>query len=297
MNFKAPLILLVGKNGQVGWELERSLMPVGRVVAVDRKLMDLQNADAIREIIQNHKPNVIVNAAAYTAVDKAEEEVDLAMLVNADAPRVMAEEAKKLNSLLIHYSTDYVFDGNKLSPYTELDEPNPINVYGKSKLAGERAIQNINGDYIILRTSWVYGQRGSNFLLTMLRLMKDRDSLNIVADQRGAPTWSRLIAEVSAQVIVHAWMNKKKEKFASGLYHLTASGEASWYDFASAIADNAQEQGLDLKINNINPIQSADYPTPAKRPLNSQLSLKSLLNHYNVYIPSWRETLRLCMVQ
>lgn len=297
MSAHLPVILLIGKNGQVGWELERSLMPIGRVVAVDRKLMDLRNADAIRETIQQHKPNIIVNAAAYTAVDKAEQEVDLAMQVNAVALGVMAEEAKKQNALLVHYSTDYVFDGTKLSAYTESDEPNPINAYGKSKLAGEQAIQNVNGHYIILRTSWVYGLRGSNFLLTMLNLMKERQSLSVVSDQIGTPTWSRLIAEISIQVINQAWMKKKRGDFTSGLYHLTASGETSWYEFASTIADIALAQGMDLKIANINPIHAADYSTPAKRPLNSRLSLNGLVNQYDVNVPNWREALRLCMGQ
>ncbi len=295
MSVHLPVILLIGKCGQVGWELERSLMPVGRVVAVDRKLMNLLNADAIRKTIQHHKPNIIVNAAAYTAVDKAEQEIDIAIQINSVAPEIIAEEAKKLNALLVHYSTDYVFDGSKLSAYTELDEPNPINVYGKSKLAGERAVQNVNGHYIILRTSWVYGQRGSNFLLTMLRLMKDKESLNVVVDQIGAPTWSRLIAEISAQVIVQAWLKIKRGDFASGLYHLTASGETSWYEFANTIANIALAQGMDLKINNIHPIHAADYPTLAKRPLNSRLSFNGLINQYDVNIPSWREALRLCM--
>ncbi|MCA1766129.1 MAG: dTDP-4-dehydrorhamnose reductase, partial [Desulfobulbaceae bacterium] len=190
-----PTILIAGPNGQVGWELQRTLLPLGRIVSMDRQELNLANNDMIRLVMRQLKPDVIVNAAAYTAVDKAEEEQDLAMQVNGTAPGILAEEARRLNALLVHYSTDYIFDGAKSAPYTENDEPNPVNFYGTSKLAGERAIREIDAEHLILRTSWVYGGRGSNFLLTMLKLMKEREELRIVADQTGTPTWARLIAE------------------------------------------------------------------------------------------------------
>ena len=248
MSNKQPVILLIGKNGQVGWELQRTLMPLGEVIAVDRKVMNLTDNDSVREKIQQVKPNIIINAAAYTAVDKAEQEIDQAMQVNNAAVGVIAEEAQKQAALLVHYSTDYVFDGSKQGAYTEQDIPRPANVYGKSKLAGEQVIQSVGSDYLILRTSWVYGARGSNFLLTMLRLMKEREALNVVSDQVGAPTWSRLIAEVTAQVVGQAWQKKQQAQLRSGLYHLTATGETSWWGFADAIAECGRARGDALKV-------------------------------------------------
>jgi dTDP-4-dehydrorhamnose reductase len=188
-------ILLTGKNGQVGWELQRTLATLGEVVTLDRQDLDLADPDSIRRVVREHKPNLIVNAAAYTAVDKAEEESDLAMVINGTAPGILAEEAKRLSAAIIHYSTDYVFDGSKNTPYTEEDAPNPLNVYGRTKLAGERAIQAVGAPYLILRTSWVYGMRGKNFLLTILRLARERNEIKVVNDQIGAPTWSRIIAQ------------------------------------------------------------------------------------------------------
>ena len=224
-----PRILLTGKNGQVGWELQRTLAPLGEVVVLDRRQLDLSDPDQIRERVREISPDLIVNAAAYTAVDRAEAEPEPAMAVNGTAPGLLAEEAKRIGAAIIHYSTDYVFDGAKTTPYTEEDAPNPLNVYGRTKLAGEQAVQAAGVPHLILRTSWVYGMRGKNFLLTILRLAREREELKIVDDQIGAPTWSRTIAEATAQILTSgAW----PVSGASGIYHLTASGSTSWYGFA-----------------------------------------------------------------
>ncbi len=286
-------ILLTGKNGQVGWELQRTLAPLGEVVAVDRQSLDLGNPGSIRAVIREVKPDLIVNPAAYTAVDKAESEPELAMAVNGIAPGIMAEEAKKLGAAMIHYSTDYVFDGGKTSPYTEDDIPNPINVYGKTKLAGEQAIQAAGVPHLILRTSWVYGMRGKNFLLTVLRLAKERDELKIVDDQIGAPTWSRMIAEASAQIIAQAYAPVSHRPLAiaevSGIYNLTAAGRTSWCGFTRAILENAQEG------TRLSPIPTTDYPLPAPRPLFSLLAGDELSETFGVKLPAWEDSLALCM--
>ncbi len=235
-------ILLTGKTGQVGYELERSLQGLGEIIALDRSQMDLANLDQVRDVIRAIKPDLIINPAAYTAVDKAESEPELAMRINGEAPGVMAEEAKKLGAAMIHYSTDYVFDGSKTTPYVETDPTCPINVYGATKLAGEQAIQAAGIPHLILRTSWVYGMRGKNFLLTMLRLAQERDELRIVADQHGAPTWCRTIADTTAHIVAQAkgaqhaqdWWQER-----SGIYHLTAQGQTTWYGFTQAILENA----------------------------------------------------------
>lgn len=238
-------ILLTGVTGQIGWELQRALMTLGEVIPVGRNItnaslrMDLVQPDTIRSIIREVKPDLIVNPAAYTAVDKAESEPELAMMVNGIAPGVMAEEAKRLGAAMVHYSTDYVFDGTSQVPYTESDIPNPQNVYGETKLAGEKAIQAVELPHLIFRTSWVYGMRGKNFLLTMLKLGKEREELRIVDDQIGAPTWSRAIAETTAQVL--SGVSGNVSDFLvdkGGLYHLSASGKTSWYGFARAIFEN-----------------------------------------------------------
>jgi dTDP-4-dehydrorhamnose reductase len=289
-------ILLTGPTGQVGWELLRTLMPLGDVVAVSRNQADLADLSSIRSLIQQHKPDVIVNPAAYTAVDKAETEVETAHIVNAIAPGLMAEEAKKQGALLVHYSTDYVFDGSKACHYKEDDITNPINMYGETKLAGEQAIQLLGEDFIILRTSWVYASRGNNFLKTIQRLAAEREELKIVSDQIGAPTWARLIAEVTAHVVKQAMAERQEHAFTSGTYHLTSAGETSWHGFARQIVDFIQEQGLiSLKNKAIIPIPTTDYPLPAKRPANSRLSCNRLEQQFGLTLPSWDNALRLCM--
>ncbi len=289
-------ILLTGATGQVGWELARTLMPLGDVIAVNRRQVNLADLSSIQAAVRRFNPDVIVNPAAYTAVDKAETEQAQAFLINAEAPGILAEEAKKINALLVHYSTDYVFDGSKDGLYMEDDLTNPANVYGQSKLAGEQAIQAAGCDYLVLRTSWVYASRGNNFLKTILRLAAEREELKIVSDQIGAPTWARLIAEVTAHVVRQGVMERKTVGFTSGVYHLTSSGETSWYGFARQIVDIIQEQGLmPLKNKAIHPIPTAGYPLPAKRPANSRLSCTLLEQQFGLSLPSWDNALRLCM--
>lgn len=294
MSYKVPIILVTGKHGQVGYELQRALMPLGTVVAIDREIMNLGYSASIRAAVAQIKPDVIVNAAAYTAVDKAETDQLSAMQVNGTAPGILAEEAKKLNALLIHYSTDYVYDGTKEGIYLETDATNPINYYGLSKLAGEQAIQASGVDHLILRTSWVYGARGGNFLLTMLRLMKEREVLNVINDQHGTPTWSRLIAEVTAHVVKQTLTERKTQQFSSGVYHLTSSGETTWHGFASKIAELASTKET-LKIKNIEKIPTSQYPTPAKRPHNSRISTQALSERFSLALPAWDDALTLCM--
>jgi dTDP-4-dehydrorhamnose reductase len=289
-------ILLTGATGQVGWELARTLLPLGEVVAVNRSQADLANLTELRAVIQQHKPDVIINPAAYTAVDKAETETALAHSINAEAPGILAEEAKKMGALLVHYSTDYVFDGTKDVPYAEEDTTNPSNIYGQSKLAGEQAIQSVAGDYLILRTSWVYASRGSNFLKTILRLAAEREELKIVADQIGTPTWARLIAETTAHIVKQTMLERQSSSFNSAVYHLTSSGQTSWHGFAQKIVDIVREQGkLELKNRAIYPIPTTDYPLPAKRPGNSRLSTSRLEQQFGLSLPAWDNALRLCM--
>ena len=286
-------ILLTGGNGQVGWELRRTLACLGEVVAVDSKEMDLADAEAIRRVVREVNPRIIVNPAAHTAVDKAESERDLAYAINATAPGILAEEAEKLGALLVHYSTDYVFDGSGNTPWREDDATGPLNVYGASKLAGEQAIQAACRRHLIFRTSWVYGARGANFLLTMRRLMRERPELKIVADQIGAPTWSRMLAEATALILAQhispARGPDRPEPW--GVYHMTNAGETSWHGFAEAI------QALDgaESIAGLLPIPSGDYPTPAKRPLNSRLNNDKLERVFGVRLPDWWQALSLCM--
>lgn len=285
-------ILLTGKNGQVGYELERSLQGLGELIVLDRNQMDLGNLAQVRDVIRSVKPDLIVNPAAYTAVDKAESEPDLAMRINGEAPAVMAEEAKRLGAAMIHYSTDYVFDGKKAAPYTENDMACPINTYGRTKLFGEQAIQDAGIRYLIFRTSWVYGMRGKNFLLTMLRLAGERKELSIVADQYGAPTWSRTIADTTAKIITQALSSKSSDWWSanSGLYHLTAQGKTNWYEFAQAIFDSADIETKPL----LSPIKAEDYPLPAERPTFSVLSCERMTTTFG-RLPEWRDGLRLCM--
>jgi len=289
-------ILLFGKNGQLGWELNRSLQPLGNVVALGRNDADFSDPDSLRERIQQVQPDIIINAVAYTAVDKAEGEEELATIINQAAPGVLAEEAKKWGALLIHYSTDYIFDGTKVTPYTETDIPAPVNVYGRSKLGGEQMIQASGCDYLIFRTSWVYASRGHNFLLTILRLASERDELSIVSDQIGSPTSARLIADTSILCMQQAVKERVAGVFSSDLYHLTAAGETSWQGFAEEIiqlAGNIFRQPL--KSSSIKAIATDEYPTPAKRPMNSRLQLTRLESHFAIEIPDWKRGLHLCM--
>ncbi len=290
-------ILMTGSNGQVGFELARTLLPLGEVVALNREQADLTNLEKLRATIQHIQPDVIVNAAAYTAVDKAETERETAFLINEKAVAVLAEEAKKLNALLIHYSTDYVFDGTKDKPYNEDDATNPLNVYGESKLAGEQAIQQSGADFLILRTTWVFASRGQNFVKSILRLAAEREELNIVADQIGAPTSARFIAETNAHILRQTQQERGAKTFESGIYNLTNLGETSWHGFAEKIVELAKQQNIELKNRIINPIPTSAYPTPAKRPLNSRLSTQKLTQHFNLTMPSWETVLELCLAE
>jgi len=290
-------ILITGKSGQVGWELRRSLSTLGQVTAVGSNELDLTDADAIRGFIRQLKPDIIVNPAAYTAVDKAESEPDLAMAVNAVAPGVLAEEAKRLEALLVHYSTDYVFDGTKQAPYVEDDQPNPLNVYGASKLAGEQAIRNAGANHLILRTSWVYGARGKNFLLTMQRLGRERDELGVVNDQTGAPTWSRAIAECTAQMLAQLYVPGDSADLParlSGTYHLTAQGQTTWYGFVNEAVAYGLLAGRD-KPPVIKPINTTAYPTPAARPMYSLMSNAKLFKTFGIQLPSWQQSLSMVL--
>ncbi|MBN3763248.1 dTDP-4-dehydrorhamnose reductase [Burkholderia sp. Ac-20365] len=290
---KQPTILVTGVNGQVGFELARTLQGLGRVVALDRAALDLSDLAQIRATVRELKPSVIVNPAAYTAVDKAETDIDAAMRLNRDAPGVLADEAARSGAVLVHYSTDYVFDGTKGEPYVEDDATNPQNVYGKSKLAGELAIAQSGCAHLILRTSWVYGARGKNFLLTMLKLGVERPELRVVADQIGAPTWSNTIATSTSHILAQGlgandldWWRER-----SGVYHLTAAGETSWHGFAKAILEIAMGE----KAPTVSPIGTSDYPVPAKRPSNSRMSCGKLTETFGLVLPDWQDALRLCM--
>lgn len=285
-------ILVTGVLGQVGYELQRSLQPFGQVIGIDKDEMDLTNPHSIRKFVRDLKPDIIVNPAAYTAVDLAEKETKICMAINKDAALVLAEEAKALNAWLLHYSTDYVFDGKSTVPYLEDDLPNPLNVYGQTKLAGEKAIQEIGGKHIILRTSWVYGARGKNFLLTMLKLAKDKDQLNIVRDQIGAPTWSRMLAECTAQILTQLPL---KEKDCSGLYHLTSEGVTSWLDFADEIFSIQARTNPEFKKPQLSGILTKDYKTDAARPMNSKLNNDKLFKTFRIRMPDWKTSLQLCM--
>ncbi|HEY5993190.1 MAG TPA: dTDP-4-dehydrorhamnose reductase [Gallionellaceae bacterium] len=284
-------ILLTGKNGQVGWELQRTLATLGKVVALDVEELDLSNPEAIRSAVRTIRPQIIVNPAAYTAVDKAESEPGAAQAINAEAPGVFAEEAKALGAWMVHYSTDYVFDGNKQGAYFETDMPNPQSVYGKTKLAGEEAVRAAGGKHLILRTSWVYGSRGHNFMLTMLRLARERKELRVVDDQVGAPTWCRSLAEITAQILAQLHLPGREEGQVSGTYHLTSSGSVSWHGFAKAIIDRS---GLENKPSLV-AIPSHEYPTPAVRPKNSVLSNEKLGRTFGLAAGDWLDNLELCM--
>ena len=281
-------ILLTGSTGQVGWELARTLSPLGEVLTPGRDEFDLARPESLREKIRDWSPDLIVNPAAYTAVDQAETEHDLVFKINADAPGVLAEESERLNIPLIHYSTDYIFDGKKDGAYSEDDEPNPLNVYGESKLKGELAVRSVAKKNIILRTSWVYGVRGKNFLNTMLKLFQEQEELTVVVDQIGAPTWSRMIAEATA-IIVGQLKVEQDDRW--GLYHLTASGETSWHGFAEAIYELYRTDNQ-VKIGKV---YSDQYTTESIRPMNSRLNSKKILAAFGVSLPDWDRSLRQCL--
>lgn len=282
-------ILLLGRNGQVGWELERALAPLGEVTALGRGEADLADPDALRAAVRHHRPAVVVNAAAYTAVDRAESEPDAAFAANAAAPEVLAEEAKRAGAFLVHYSTDYVFDGRKAAPYVESDATGPLNVYGRSKLAGEEAIRAVTDEHLILRTSWVYGARGGNFLRTILRLLDERDELRIVADQEGAPTWSRMIAEATAAALARNGAARPRH---AGTFHLAAAGRTTWHGFATAIRDAL---GDAYRGKRIAALATEEYPTPAARPRRSVLDTARLEESFGIRLPAWDASLRLVL--
>jgi dTDP-4-dehydrorhamnose reductase len=281
-------ILLTGCAGQLGRELKRSLACLGEVIACDRSQLDLARADPLRAALRSIAPAVIINAAAYTAVDKAEAEPGLADTINSLAPGILAEEARRLDALLIHYSTDYVFDGSKATAYTEDDAPAPLSAYGRSKLGGERAIAAAGGRHLIFRTSWVYGLHGANFMKTMLRLARERNELRVVGDQVGAPTWTRHLADATSHVLA-------RKEIPYGLYHLAAAGETSWHGYAEAIFGEALRAGLLENIPVVNRIASADFPLPAARPANSRLDCSRFRRDFGLALPDWRTGLIDCL--
>jgi len=289
-------IMLTGRNGQVGWELQRALAPLGEVIAFDRSGADLAKPQTLAEVVASVRPHAIVNAAAYTAVDKAETEAELAHRVNAEAVGVLAEAARKHDALMIHYSTDYVFEGESSRPYVETDAVAPLNVYGASKLAGERAIESAAGDWLTLRTTWVYGWRGQNFLRTMLRLAGERETLRVVADQAGSPTSARMIADLTAHVLAQAQRERAAGEFESGLFHMTAAGQTTWHGFATAIIEAARASGkAAIKANAIEPIGSDAWPTPARRPKHSVLDNSKFDRRFGLARLDWREGLALTL--
>jgi len=299
-------ILLIGKNGQVGSELALALPRLGSLISLDRRQLDLAKPGDIRRAIRESAPQFIVNAAAYTAVDQAEKDELSSRAINTDAPAVMAEEAKKIGSVLVHYSTDYVFDGTKNSPYVESDPTNPVNVYGKTKLAGEQAIRDSGATHLIFRTAWVYATSGRNFLLTMLRLGTQREELRVVRDQIGAPTWSREIARATTEALARLRTDSGEgmsPAAVSGTHHLTAAGATSWHEFATVIFEEASRtpkntpwfakatSGNPFIFQRVVPVTTAEFPTPARRPANSVLSNARLLRAFGIQLPDWRSQL------
>jgi len=286
-------ILLLGKEGQVGWELQRSLSTVGDLVASEQHEVDLERPDDVRRWIRRHEPDIIVNAAAYTAVDQAESEPEKAHRINAEAVGLLAEEANRLSAWLVHYSTDYVFDGEKTTPYDEGDAANPLSVYGRTKLAGEARIRDCHAKHMIFRTSWVYAARGKNFAKTMLRLAKEREKISVIADQHGAPTSAELIADVTA-LALHRAIQKGSDTDLAGTYHVVAQGETSWHGYAQYVLTVARERGFMLKTapEEVYPIQTEAYPLPAKRPRNSRLNVSKLTGIFSVHLPDWRNHVR-----
>jgi len=282
-------ILLLGKNGQVGWELRRTLAPLAEVTAVDYPEINFADTPALRRLVAGTRPAVVVNAAAYTAVDKAETEPELCRQINAVAPGVLAEEAKKAGALMVHYSTDYIFDGTKTSPYVEVDAPNPLGAYGRSKLEGDRAVKASGVDHLIFRLCWVYGARGQNFMLTMQRLARERETLRVVGDQFGCPTWSRMIAETTVLALKQALVGADRSA-CNGEYHLAAGGQANWHEFASRIIELMPE--AERKCHAVERITTAEYPTPAKRPAYSVLDCGKLQKTFGLRLPDWEASLR-----
>ena len=282
-------ILLLGKNGQVGWELQRSLAPLGEVIALDRHGYnglqgDMSQPEAIKQTILRLKPDIVVNASAYTAVDLAETEQDLAKQINFNAVQSIAEACLKIEALLVHYSTDYVFSGQGNAAFLESSEVDPINIYGKTKAQGEQAIVSSGCKYLIFRTSWVYAAKGKNFLKTMLNLAQQREELSIINDQIGAPTSAELIADITAQAIPEVI----KENSKIGIYHLVASGETSWFDYANYVFEQAKLAGVELMVKKVSPIPTKAYPTPAKRPYNSRLDNQKLQSTFQLILPDWK---------
>jgi len=286
-------ILVTGKNGQVGFELQRALAPLGQVVAIDQADCDLADAEAIRALVRRIGPDVIVNPAAYTAVDKAEADQGTAFAVNAEAPRVFGEEAARLGALVVHFSTDYVFNGSKEGAYAETDTPDPQSVYGRTKYEGERALAGANPRHLILRTSWVVGAHGGNFAKTMLRLAAEREQLNVVADQFGAPTSAALLADLTAH-LVRQYQDKGGDAFPYGTYHVVAGGETSWCDYARFVIAEALAAGRQLKTtpDKVFPLSTTDYPTPAKRPANSRLDTARFRSTFGLILPDWQDGVR-----
>lgn len=290
-------ILLFGKNGQLGWELQRALSPLGNLTALGSDSVeycgDFSNPQGIIATIRKLHPDIIVNACAYTAVDKAESEIELAQLINAKTVEAIAKEAQASGAWLVHYSTDYVFAGDGEQPWLESDRPAPLNVYGMSKLAGEQAIQQYCVKHLIFRTSWVYATKGDNFAKTMLRLAKERSELSVINDQHGAPTGADLLADCSAHAIATAWKNAE----VAGLYHLAASGTTTWYDYASLVFSEMRKAGVELTVNKLHPIPGSDYPTPAARPLNSRLNTDRFQRTFGLILPDWQYGVRRMLIE
>ena len=289
-----PRILITGAEGQLGWELARAFAPMGKVFAFDRAGLDLLDPDAIRARCREVRPSLLLNAGAYTAVDKAESEAELATRINAEAPGILAEEANRLGAPLIHYSTDYVFDGNATVPYQEGDATAPQSVYGRTKLAGEQAVTAVAKQYLIFRTSWLYGNRRQNFMLTMLRLGRERDELRVVADQIGSPTWVRPVSDATAGCVTTT-SSAARINIPSGIYHLAAAGQTSWHGFASAILDGTAAEPR--RAVRVVAITTAEYPTPAKRPAYSVLSTSKLQEASGITPVEWREQLAGCLAE
>ena len=292
-------ILLLGAHGQVGWELQRSLAPLGLLKACDRQSANLEDFDQLQTTLHEFSPDIIVNAAAYTAVDQAESEAEKAHRINAEAVGLIADQAKRLNAWLIHYSTDYVFDGSKSEAYSEADQPNPLSVYGTSKLRGEDSIVKSGCKHLIFRTSWVFAHRGANFAKTMLQLARERDQLRVVSDQFGAPTSAELIADITSLCLYRLTHDNVFADQAAGIYHLTPGDETSWHGFAKYLISEAQAQGMTFQVRPecIEPIATNEYPLPATRPANSRLDTQKLTDAFGVYLPPWQTHVKRLVTQ
>jgi dTDP-4-dehydrorhamnose reductase len=287
-----PKILIIGRTGQVGWELRRCFAPSAKVVAVDYPEINLSDADGLRNLVQSTQPRVVINAAAYTAVDKAESEPEQCLAINGLAPGVLARAAAEVDALLVHYSTDYVFNGRQARPYLETDEADPAGVYGATKLAGDLAVQEVGGQYLVFRLCWVYGNRGNNFLRTIQRLARERETLRVVNDQVGCPTWSRLIAQTTALAVGQVLASSQPEWY-SGFYHLAAGGCTSWHGFAERIVARLPESERKCRV--VQAIPTSEYPTPAKRPAYSVLDCGRLESTFGLRLPDWAEMLDLVL--